>query len=208
MENELIITGYGPIRRTGQKEVYLRYLLGKFIYEETGISEQEILNFHLVLQDLIQIRPEQRKISELILGIISEEVIKYLSSGKKRGGMKWLPWNRILVNWLPDPFEYFGKKFQGENQNLDTVILRFKSVKKRTYPPARFIGVGYRDKGSRCLYPEEKKARQEAQIFYYLGQLEVREAVFCSPTTDVHRLTENLSQFFTEREESFLVTLN
>lgn len=126
---------------------YLCFLLSKWSYE--GLTSDEV---NQVWQICLWMR-EKTKL-ENFGGFNSthiallEESLRDIKAGIPRSGYKFLPINPILRIMIYTAHKYFGLKAQGYFNRLKGTFSSI-IVEKRRWPPQRFIGVGYRDKGSR-----------------------------------------------------------
>jgi len=150
-----ILKGYTMnIKKGTNRIVLLRFLLGKLVYSVEGISiEEYLLLFHLFfelteIQDPLFREKYKDKLFELSK-LISElgKVKEFPVQPTERAKQELF---RIL-SLLPTAREYFG--FAGQSDIRKSYRLRLNDtiVPKRP-PPKRFIGVGYKDKGT-CRDP-------------------------------------------------------
>jgi hypothetical protein len=203
MRTEVIITGpfSGWVKKTRNSETYLKYLMTKFLTEEEGISEIELQNMWIIVADLLEKPPENRNLTDFQLGLIQEEYVGKIIPGKRRNGKQWFYSSAPITCLVLNPHEYYGLKCQEWlGRVLDSVQLLYREVTKLKYPDPKFIGVGYRDKGSQTKNSIEKKARLEADEAYYLSKkLLVRPARFNITGTELKAKLELNLQQFTQR---------
>lgn len=193
MKNEVIILGYGSIRKPRQKSNYLKYLVSKYSYE--GLSKSEIQNLVIIANDLFETTENNRGISNLILGEILSQVTRYILSNPvgPKGGKLYFPCDDVIRWWMMGPHEYFGQKFSQIGKILSKVILRYQALEKTRFPELPYIGVGYKDKGKRSLID---KGYVDANQWYYQNQrLKVHSTGVSVFFDNPKQLQENLRLF-------------
>jgi hypothetical protein len=200
MRTEVIITGpfSGWVRKTKNSETYLKFLMTKFLTEEEGISEIELQNMWIIVANLFEVPVKNRNLSDFQLGLIQEEYVSKIIPGSRRNGKLWFYTSAPLINLILNPHEYYGLKLSGWlGKVLQSIQLLYRTVTKLKYPDSKFIGVGYKDKGSQTKNSTEKKARLEADAHYYLNKkLTVKPARFNLSGTELKaKLDLNLQQF-------------
>jgi hypothetical protein len=130
----------------------LRFLIAKLVYDEEGLHLDEylaLMESYIRLCDhkdptfvakygewLITIHP-------FIASLAGIKVFPLLA--KKRSPEL----EKVLAPLLPSPQAYFGYKGKKEIRHGFTISVRNPFVPPAKLPPPRFIGVGYKDKGSR-----------------------------------------------------------
>jgi hypothetical protein len=151
---ERVFGGYKVSYRTGTKQITLyRNLLAAVCYEQGGISIEEIL----VLYDLAQKMEEKRQRDKAFddkygdwlitsfdfIGTLSPQVFPFQYKGDVSKA------EETLTPFLPSRQAYYGWKRNPVRETPARIQLRNPLAPPRTLPPKRFVGVGYRDKGTR-----------------------------------------------------------
>jgi hypothetical protein len=146
--------GYKVKYKQGSQRVTIfRFLLAKLVYDQDGLGLDEFL----ILYDLYlwmdkkcsQDREFSKKYEEWLITIF--DMMKSLSSCKtfpirpNRDGREIL--KKFLVPLLPSSNAYFGYKKQPRISNSFRIVVRNPLLPGSVFPPKRFVGVGYRDKG-------------------------------------------------------------
>jgi len=147
-----ILKGYTmKIKKGTNRIVLLKFLLGKLSFSVEGLNiEEYLLLFHLFfelteIQDPLfqnKYKDDLFKINLLLqeMGKIKEFPIHPSDRSVREIG-------RLLEGFLPTAREYFGLAGQRDIRTCFRLILNDTVVPRR--PPAkRFIGVGYKDKGT------------------------------------------------------------
>jgi len=151
--SERVKRGYKMIIKKGTKRVtLLRFLLSKMIFGEDGISIEEYLClFHLYF-DLIEITEEKfvqshssdlEKVGIILNCLTSCTVFPLILSEESKDKVITL-----LERFLPTRREFFGLKGQRDLRLSFRIVLNDTLV-PRKIPQKAFIGVGYKDKGTR-----------------------------------------------------------
>jgi len=150
-----ITKGYKMFIKKGTNRITLfRFLMGKLIYSLEGLSlEEYILFYHLYfdLLDLIDRDPNFRlkyevdfvKLRHLINPLSRVKVFPVQLKEKSKEVVK-----KMFSSLVPSSRAYFGLTGQRDLRQSFRLVLNDTIVPKRI-PPKRFIGVGYKDKGSR-----------------------------------------------------------
>jgi len=150
---ERVLRGYKMIIKQGTKRItLLRFLLSKMLYGVEGLSVEEYLCLFHLYYDLSEIteshfvEKHQSNLDkiELILSKLSDNRIfpLVLSEGSK------IQMESLLDRFLPTRREFFGLVGQRELSTSFRLILS-DSLVPRKLPPKAYIGVGYKDKGTR-----------------------------------------------------------
>jgi len=153
-QKERINRGFTMRIKKGTKRLtLLKYLLSKFVYDHDGLHLDEYIVLHELYYDLSESRDPSfnqrygRKLREI--SIFFQKL-----SEAKNFPLRWEK-NQDSVETLASYFEdivlsqnaYFGMK--GNRNIRESFMLSFRdSVIPKKIPPKRFIGVGYKDKGS------------------------------------------------------------
>jgi hypothetical protein len=144
--------GYKVIIRKGSNRFkLLQYLLGRYRYDPEGLHLED----YLVLFDVYYQLLEQKSPSfaEKLQLLVSEDLLEIM---KKLQQVKIFPAipkdvtkERLSkIQWIPSGNAYFGQKGQGYTSRGYRLVFNDTLV-PRKFPPKAFIGVGYKDKGSR-----------------------------------------------------------
>jgi hypothetical protein len=150
-----ILKGYRMKIRKGTKRFTLyRFLLAKLLHDEEGlhIDEYIVLNelhFHFLEsseESFIQAHENHLKNSGKILSQIRDQ-----RSFPIRMKCFNLPDNVLRECGIPTAREYFGLRGQRDLKRSFVLILE-DSLMPQKLSPARYIGVGYKDKGT-CRQP-------------------------------------------------------
>ena len=152
--DKLITGGFSVKFRRGVKKITLfRFLTAKILYDEEGLHLDEFIVLFELYYDLIgQTDPSfSNKYSEWFSS--SERFFEVIAQGKVfplrlKQSEKVQELQSILQPVLPSKSAYFGLKGQRNLRNSFHIILNdhLPPVKVK---PKSFIGVGYRDKGTR-----------------------------------------------------------
>jgi len=145
--------GYKMIIKKGtNRMVLLRFLLAKLVYSVEGLSLEEYLCLYHLYYDITEIRDPifWTKYKEKLerVGLLLE----------KLGGVTVFPVifraptvekvRATFQDIIPSAREYYGLSGQRDLRQSFRLVLNDSLVPKRC-PPVRFIGVGYKDKGTR-----------------------------------------------------------
>lgn len=154
METEVLCQkGTFPSRR--QVAVGLKFLLGKWMYE--GVTEEETIQIWILSNWIFEHCGKEAFLgfTQLGLALLLKDLGRFLKPGEPRSGMKWIPIDGINLQFFPDPHTYWGWKLGSTWLSRCLGQVRYLKIKKRRYPPPKFMGVGYKDKGSRRLLAED-----------------------------------------------------
>jgi len=141
------------IIKQGTKRItLLRFLLSKMLYGEEGLSIEEYLClFHLYF-DLTEITESHflekhqlnlEKVGLLLNKVSDNRIFPLILSEGSRDQM-----GSLLERFLPTRREFFGLVGQRELSTSFRIILNDTLVPQKL-PPKAYIGVGYKDKGTR-----------------------------------------------------------
>jgi hypothetical protein len=156
LEQELRNKGYKVIFKTGTKRITIfRFLLAKLCYDPLGISVEDLLTIY-ELQVYLEMKSDKDpKFNEKygLWLITTEHVIQKLGTFRnfpiriQEGHRKLLI--DVLKPLLPGASAYFGLRKQPRIWNSFRVQLRnpLKPLPRKV--PKPYVGVGYKDKGSR-----------------------------------------------------------
>lgn len=150
---ERVLRGYKMIIKQGTKRItLLRFLLSKMLYGEEGLSIEEYLClFHLYF-DLTEITESHflekhqlnlEKVGLLLNKVSDNRIFPLILSEGSRDQM-----GSLLERFLPTRREFFGLVGQRELSTSFRIILNDTLVPQKL-PPKAYIGVGYKDKGTR-----------------------------------------------------------
>jgi hypothetical protein len=151
-----ILKGYTmKVKKGTNRIVLLKFLLGKLVFSIEGLNiEEYLLLFHLFFEMTeIQDPLFQEKYKEYLfrLNLLLSELGKIKEFPVHPTERSALEIGRLLEGFLPTAREYFGLAGQRDMRSCFRLILNDTIVPKRP-PPKRFIGVGYKDKGT-CRDP-------------------------------------------------------
>jgi len=151
-----ILKGYTMKIKKGQNRiVLLKFLLGKLVYSHGGLNiEEYLLLFHLYFELTESNDPLfQEKYKEILyrINLLLSEMGKIKEFPVHPSVKSVFEITRLLSGFLPTAREYFGFAGQRDLKSSFRLILNDTIVPKRP-PPKRFIGVGYKDKGT-CRDP-------------------------------------------------------
>jgi hypothetical protein len=153
-EGKLKAGGYKVKFRSGQKLITIfRFLLAKVVYDtEDGLRLDEYL---ALMEAYLRLRTHKdptflEKYGEWLITIQPfiaslAEVKVYPLVPKKRSPEL----ERVLAPLLPGPSAYYGYKGNPSIRQGFTITVRNPFIPPAKLPPPRFIGVGYKDKGTR-----------------------------------------------------------
>jgi len=150
---ERVLRGYKMIIKQGTKRMtLLRFLLSKMLYGEEGISIEEYLCIFHLYYDLVEITEShfvEKNSSNLdkvgiLLSKLSDNRIFPLNLNE----MSRIQMETLLERFLPTRREFYGLVGQREIGKSFKLILNDTLV-PRKLPPKAYIGVGYKDKGTR-----------------------------------------------------------
>lgn len=148
-----VLKGYKMIIKKGTKRVtLLRFLLSKMLFGQAGVSLEEYLCIFHLYYDLTEVSERHfvekhesnlEKVGQLLSKLSGNRVFPLvLSEGSK------VQMESLLEDYLPTRREYFGLAGQRELGLSFRLILSDTLVPQRL-PPKAYIGVGYKDKGTR-----------------------------------------------------------
>lgn len=147
METE-VYQDLGSLTRR-QRSTVFEYLLGKWLYEGLE-NDEELQNLWMLLNYIFENASTEDFLGWTQMGLLHymEILAKFCQpNALPRSGNKWLPLERSFIYKLPTPRRYYSLKLDPNVQRWYLSIgTRVKT--KRKYPPRRFIGVGYKDKGT------------------------------------------------------------
>lgn len=170
------LVGLGRIRRPRMKRNFFFFLLGKWMYQEIEFQEKFVLVE--IFSDMAE-DPKRYNLTGLEVEILQRDLIKEINAKEARPRSDiLLRMSPLLRRLLPDAHTYFGWKGKEKILFPEVSEIRFKSILVPKAPPERYIGVGYKDKGSRSANPVEKWARLEADRHYWTTRKVVEETTF------------------------------
>jgi hypothetical protein len=150
-----ILKGYTMIIKKGTNRiVLLKFLLGKLKYSKEGLFiEEYLLLFHLFYElteitDPLFVQKYQENLFEIQILLNELSKVKIFPIHLSNRGVNEITRTLKLI---PTAREFFGLTGQRDLRNCFRLVLHDTIVPKRP-PPKRFIGVGYKDKGT-CRDP-------------------------------------------------------
>jgi len=153
---ERILKGYTmKIKKGTNRIVLVKFLLGKLVFSVEGLNIEEYLLLYHLFFELTEIKDRifHEKYKNNLIGL--SKLLSEMNSIKcfpvhptERATREIL---RITQGFIPTPREYFGLAGQRDIRNCFRLILNDTIVPQKL-PPKRFIGVGYKDKGT-CRDP-------------------------------------------------------
>lgn len=150
-----IFRGYKMIFKKGTKQMtLLRFLLAKVVYGLDGLSLEEYLGLYHLFYDLTESKSKDLFfLSKYQPWLERVEVVL-----RKMAGTKIFPVipqdetkkiiEKLLEEHLPTPRAFYGLSGQRELRQSFRLVLN-DTLMPRKVLPQRFIGVGYKDKGTR-----------------------------------------------------------
>jgi len=146
--------GYKVKFRTGTKLITIfRFLLAKIVFDtEDGLRLDEYL---ALMEAYLRLRSHKDPTFQAKYGEWLITIQPFLAS---LAGVKVFPLvpkkrspelERALSPLLPSPSAYFGYKGNPKIRQGFTLVVRNPFIPPNRLPPPRFIGVGYKDKGTR-----------------------------------------------------------
>lgn len=150
---ERLKRGYKMVIKKGTNRiVLLKFLIGKLVYDQAGLSiEEYLLLFHLYY-DLLEIsdpifekkyKSDFEKLHQVLSQLSGIQVFPVICSKETGNAIM-----RILDKFMPSAREYFGLSGQRDLRQSYRLILNDTIIPRKPLPK-RFIGVGYKDKGYR-----------------------------------------------------------
>jgi len=145
--------GYKMIIKKGtNRVVLLRFLLAKLVHAVEGLSLEEYLCLYHLFYDLTENR------DPIFLSKYSVQLEKVAHLLERMRGVSVYPVifreptvkkvREFLLDFIPSAREYFGLAGQRNLRQSYRIVLNDTLIPKRC-PPVRYIGVGYKDKGTR-----------------------------------------------------------
>lgn len=143
------------IKKGTNRVVLLKFLLAKLIYSAEGMNlEEYLLIFHLYFElldtrdPLFQAKYKNHfeRIGSLLVKMNGIKVFPIIPKDGTKNEII-----RYLENFLPTAREFFGLAGQRDLRNCFRLVLN-DTIVIQAPPPKRFIGVGYKDKGT-CRDP-------------------------------------------------------
>lgn len=148
-----ITRGYKMIIKKGTNRiVLLRFLLAKLVYSNEGLSLEEYLCLYHLFYDLTECS------DPIFISKYKEKLEKVSHLLERMRGVRSFPVQyrkptiekvrEFLLDFIPSAREYYGLAGQRNLRQSFRLILNDTLIPKRC-PPVRYIGVGYKDKGTR-----------------------------------------------------------
>jgi hypothetical protein len=145
--------GYRMLLRKGVNRYRLfRFLVSKVIYDDEGMHLDE----YLCCMELFYQFDESKdpNFVENLSNLRNEGFQEMMKKLSKNTVFPYQPWEETRSLWLRlcqsviyDSRSYF--RIKGQNRNKDFRLVFKDSVLPRRTPPKAYIGIGYKDKGSR-----------------------------------------------------------
>lgn len=192
-------------KNIGLKADSLIFLLSK--WKEEGLTIQEVEQIWLQTEDLqSRIRPGMnvRGITNWIISNLYSELSK-IQPGLPKSGNQFVP---MLFSGLEklfhDSHTYYGKK--GNNYLAKTNIFSYRTQEKCSYPDEKYIGVGYKDKGtqSNLVIDGSPHWKEVASNTIYQNEIKKNYSWSQFDPRDRNKLRLN-SQIFFNRSQVLLV---
>jgi hypothetical protein len=147
--------GYRVIFKKGSKRITIyRFILAKIVHDPDGLGIEDLLalfELNVYLDRKSQTDEQFHEKYHLWLNTI-DTFIEKLSQFKvfpiRLGQIDKLNLEKALVPFLPSSRAYFGYKKQPRIYDSYRILLRNPLKAPKKLPSKRYIGVGYRDKGS------------------------------------------------------------
>jgi hypothetical protein len=134
------------------KKSFLKFLLSKFYYETLEPFEKFAvieLIFHLLEKPNLDCIGFNKNVDKVQLYRALEFILTDQNMELKKNRKKFVLYCNQFM-W-PNESEYYGQKF-GTMKGFDLSMFFIQKVMtKSKYPPEKFIGVGYKDKGNKRI---------------------------------------------------------
>jgi hypothetical protein len=173
---ERILRGYTVKIKKGTKRVTLhKFLLAKLLLDEGGLHLDEFIVLNEIHFDLMENCERDFLLAHSEYLIYSGKLLSQVALARAFPLVtKVSPTDEQLRSWhLPTKREYFGLRGQRDLKKSFKLILA-DTVVPQKLPPERYIGVGYKDKGT-CRQPERDGSQSWQEIGAHFSNLE-REA--------------------------------
>jgi hypothetical protein len=182
--------GYKMVIHKGtNRMVLLRFLLAKLIYAKEGLSIEEYLCIYHIFYDLMEstdpllIQKHSTFLERVSKVLLMMKDIKVFPVHTTEAGEYEIL--RYIEDFIPTPRQYFGLAGQRDLRRSFSLVLN-DSIVPKAPQPKRFIGVGYKDKGT-CRDPAYNGSpgwQFYARYFANLERLEAEEfdSSFSSPS--------------------------
>lgn len=132
-----------------QKRTVFRLFLSKAVYQKISDNELSFLwTLSLEFYDRSRNQPFLG-FSRIQLGYLLKTLRDYLVDGKIQ--RKGLVDNELVIDLILGPHQFYGLLGSKDVQFFLKDVRSFAVLEKKKYPPQRFIGVGYKDKGSKRM---------------------------------------------------------
>lgn len=145
--------GYQVIIKRGTKRMtLLRFLVAKLLHSDEGLSLEEYLTLYHLFYDLSEVdephfvAKHQQNLEKLFILLQAMKTVRVFPVQVKEGSKDVLV--KLLGRFLPTPREYSGLAGQRDLRKSFRLVLRDTLVPQKL-PAPRYIGVGYKDKGTR-----------------------------------------------------------
>ena len=178
--------GYRMLVKKGTKRTtLLKFLLAKLWYNDTGISLEEFLLIFHLFYDLAEITEENFLIKNKNFLEVSAKILESISQNRAfplvNKGYK----EAIAPKGLPSKREYYGLCGQRDLKQSYKLILN-DTLLPCKLAPQRYIGVGYKDKGTRRnLATDGNQSWQEVGIVFSNLEREAEEAELDIPISEL-----------------------
>lgn len=145
--------GYKVLIKRGVNRYKLfRFFVSKVIYDDAGIHLDE---FILLIELFFEFdRMEDPNFSGNLENIRNESFIKFFKDIQRAKIFPYQPWEDTRKRWLNltqtviyDERSYH--RIKGQNRNKDFRLIFRDTILPRRTPAKAYIGIGYKDKGSR-----------------------------------------------------------
>lgn len=150
---ERVLRGYKMIIKQGTKRfTLLRFLLAKMLYGEGGLSVEDYLCLYHLYFDLSEITESHfllknkvhlEKVNSVLSKLSDNRIFPLILSLESKEAVE-----QFLGRSLPNQREFFGLLGQRELSRSYRLVLN-DSLVPHKLPPKAYIGVGYKDKGTR-----------------------------------------------------------
>lgn len=148
-----VLGGYQVIiKRSTKRITLLRFLVAKLLYSDEGLSLEEYLTVYHLFYDLSEVTEphflakHQENLERVFKLLQAMKDVKVFPVQVREGQQAVL--ENLLGRFLPTPREYSGLAGQRDLRKSFRLVLNDTLVPQKL-PAPRYIGVGYKDKGTR-----------------------------------------------------------
>jgi len=174
-----LLKGYRIKIKIGTKRVVLfRFLLSKMVYDDLGLSIEEFFTIHELYFHLIDM--DDPNCSELSRKLQSPLVVELFRKVRNNRIFPYRPWEStrqvmesLVLEILYQRRSYFRMK--GQNLTKSFILIFNQCLIPRRFPPKPYIGIGYKDKGSRRKTHEDGSQSWQEIATYFSNKERIDE---------------------------------